>query len=190
MEFTTDSKSLAISDRRSISLWNVVTGERQWFHEDSSLYATKLKLFPNGKVLVALSHKGAFLVDTSTGDSRTRVDWWSYVLETLDRWSAEIVHISFSETGRSVLFSVSDTNGGVEVLTWDLASRNIDLLNSANQNISGSVYFGWTPDGADTINWRGQAICIMSDIRRYDEEKRTAVGNRVVIAQDDGQLRF
>jgi len=62
------------------------------------------------------------------------------------------------------------------------------LLDSTSQKTSVGVYFGWTTDGTGTIIWTGQAICIIFDVRRSDEEKRTAVGNRVVITQDDSEF--
>jgi WD40 repeat protein len=52
-EFTPDSKGSAVSDELGLSLWNIVTGKRQWFWEDCNLCARSLKLSPDEKILPA-----------------------------------------------------------------------------------------------------------------------------------------
>lgn len=123
IDLTTESKSLYISD-----LWS--TGQRQWFHEHSSLSVNKFKIPSDEKTGVAFSPLEALFVD-----------------------------------------QVKPT-----------------LLDSTSQKTSVGVYFGWTTDRTGIIIWTGQAICIIFDVTRSDEEKRTSVGNRVVITLDDSEF--
>lgn len=220
IEFTSNSQTLAIGDRGSLSLWNVITAQRQWIYMDDSLRGTSLKFSPNELTIVAFSTSEANLVDAITGHCRMKVNLISScpqalpyldsvtenrlrqetghvvgdfpILEVWDPFEDKICQkagyivgdISFSDNGRVALLYLSRAYRRKEVLAWNLDSHNISIADPAIRHESS--YIACLPmvhSSYQEIDYRGYSVFPIRPSEGY-----VAAGNRMVLAQEDGQF--
>ena len=198
MEFTSNSQALAVGDHGSLSLWNVVTGERQWIYMDDSISHVSLKISPDGLTIVAFSTSEAYLVDAIIGYCQTKVNLISscpqlplslgvlvsFEEEILQKTGHIVGDVSFSDNSGFALLYPSRVYRRKHVLAWNLESYNISIADQVIRHKSDYIAcFPMVHSSYKEINYRGYSVFPIRPQEGY-----VAAGNRMVLAQDDGQF--
>ena len=135
-------------------VWDALTGEKIFTLEGHTDTARALAWSDDGATIAGTSDDGTLILwDAETGE----------VLHTLDAYSSPFTGVSFSSDSRRVATSGSDQT----ICIWDVATG--ELLSSFGTG-TGTLWFDWSPDGANLALGRTIPDDVIGRVGIYDVE--------------------
>jgi WD40 repeat protein len=185
MIFTTDSKSLIVSDSDGVSRWNISAGKRRWIIPGDDLQGDRLDLSSDGTTLSVASETDIRMVSVRTGRHR-RLSWKSYVSNTTRPGTSQLPQSTMSKENELTVWR--DWNRVDRTYQSLIFNKHQGTYHTPNQLIHdryGDVYVrGGSKDTELQVVHGYQPVCIITD----PDVEIAVAGSRAIFARNEGEF--